>query len=399
MSEEKPAPKGAEPPATGQKRSDSSEKDHSKEKEAADKRSTKRSPKSKSPAKADDATPKQGGSGGAIALALLVGAGAAGGGYYLWQQQQRLNTGLQQQISELQSTLTTRLDNNRSAIDSLGRKIESGDGKLADRLNVTEQSLTTLREQMGRDRRGWAEAEVEHLLRLANQRLQLARDVKSAIGALTTADQRLAAIGEPAYTPVREMIANEIQALRARVDVDLEGMALRLSSLAKSVDSLPLAATPQAPSPQASNQAPTSAAPQTGDKPPVADWRQFLSALWRDIRGLVTISRVNRSDQAPVLIPEERYFLRQNLRLKLEAARLALLQRQDGIYNQALAEATEWLQDYYKIDSPEVQGALNTIGELHQRKPQQPDVDISGSLRRLRDISAELTRQRKGGEQ
>jgi uroporphyrin-3 C-methyltransferase len=232
---------------------------------------------------------------------------------------------------------------------------------------------------------------VEHLLRIAAQRLQLARDVESAISALGSADRLLVATADPAFLPVREVIAADLQALRALAAADHEGAAVRLNGLIRAIGSLPAVG-------------PYGGAPEDGGAAgglgaaPVDDWREFLHSLWADIRSLVTIrhQEAGRSPE-PLLAPEQGYFLRQNLQLKLETARLALLKGDGALYETALAETGAWLTEYFDTDAAPVRAVLDTLEGLRGVKVDRELPDISDALRRLREVRTSIAGSDAGG--
>jgi uroporphyrin-3 C-methyltransferase len=330
----------------------------------------------------------RGGANAVAAIALIAAVGALGGGYYLWQQQQQTRAAL----AATEAAATQRLEQLRGALEgAIRRQGESlmtttadADARTDAQVAELTRAVEHLRQAIGRDGDAWIGAEVQHLLRIANARLQLAGDMAAAVVALETADQRLAALGDPAYTPVREAIAHELRALRATGEADLAGIALKVTGLIEAVDRLPMAG------PYAGDRPP--AAPlATADAPrEVSDWRGFLAALWADIRGLVTIRRADQGAVPALLPPAQQLHLRQNLVLKLETARLALLNRQGEVYHAALNEAAAWLRSYFAVDTPAVGEAIASVDALAKLPVERELPDISGSLRTLDRIERRL---------
>ncbi len=319
-----------------------------------------------------DVPPRRGGAGLMVALlALLLVLGAAGGGYYLQRQ-------LQQQVT----ALPPAIERNSGRIDAVEqRDIQLGDTLDAQRAALERQgqnlqeAVDALRAQIGRDQSGWVLAEAEYLMQVANHRLQLERDVTTATAALRIADSRLRDAGDPALIDVREQLAAEIAALEAVARPDLPGLALRIAGLSAQVDQLPLKGTylPSKFTPDA----------ETVPTEEGSGWRRVMGGIWSDLKRLVT---VRRSDEAvrPMLAPEQQYFLRENLRLELEAARLALLRSDAVQLHSALQTAREWLVRYFDDRAAAVgsmRDALAAMAEVEVR-PALPD--ISGSLKRLR---------------
>lgn len=326
-------------------------------------------------------TPHRGGRGLAV-LALLLALGAYGGGYWLWTQlqlQRDDNTRLQQQLSD-------KLHN-----------VDSVEKMLADQLDQANNTITTLRndqqgltkaladvnQRLGRNREAWVLAEAEYLLEMGNRRLQLEQDVNGAIAALGAADQRLASLGDPLLMPVRAKISDELQALRAVPKVDVDGISLTLTSLAKAVDTLPIAGAPHpvatsAPSPQVSH-----------------GWRAFVASLWTDLRSLVVVHH-HEAGKLPLLTPDQRELLRQNLRLKLQSARLALLQGDSQVYRSALQEADAWLTQYFDGEAAPTKAAHATLARLAATDIAPTLPTIGASLRLLRGSLDQIGTRHKG---
>lgn len=320
-------------------------------------------------------------------LALLGALAALGGNYYLWQLNQQQAGALKAARSEQQQRLSS---------------LEGADGRLQGRLGQVDESLARLQrrdtaledaqanlfKQLGRDRSAWTLDEVDYLLVIANRRLQLEGDVRSALIALGEADARLKAQADPALLPVREAIASELQALRAMPEVDIEGLSLELASLAEHVATLPLPGdVPQ----QFKREA---AQPE---KKKVSNWRELPGAIWNDIKSLVSI-RNTGVEAVPLRVPEQRYFLRQNLVLKLQSARLAALRQSEALYQASLAEALAWTGQYFHTEDAATQGFMEALSRLQGRilKPERPAID--GSLRTLRQVRERLAREARAAD-
>lgn len=320
------------------------------------------------------AAPRRGGQGLAL-VALLVAAAAAAGTYFLWQRLTQWHGGMVQQEAQWAQRLATLEAGQGTAagrLDELAAQVEVVRGR--------EQSLTETLEQLntrlGHDQQGWILAEADYLLRIAARRLQLERDVAGAIAALNAADQRLLALGDPALVPVRERISEELQALHGVAAVDLEGIALELGALAKAVDGLSLAAAP----PEASLE-------PVEETSAVGDWRGLIRAVWTDIKGLVVVRR-HAEGVLPLAAPDQRLLLTQNLRLKLETARLALLQGRAGVYRAALTEAGDWLAQYFDGADPATRSMREAVARLAAIEIAPPLPVPEQSLRQLRAVGA-----------
>jgi uroporphyrin-3 C-methyltransferase len=244
-----------------------------------------------------------------------------------------------------------------------------------DQRNVGHR-VSVLAALMGRSEQGWSLAEVEYLLRIANQRLQLQRDVNTAEQALKAADQRLHDLADPHFLSVREQIARDLDAVQAVPTVDSDGISLSLATALVGIDQLSVAGSHYRPAVETESEA--SETPTT-----IRDWRELPKLLWSTLSGLFRI-REHDKPVTPMLAPEREYFLRENLRLQLSAARLALLRDDGAQYQAILTTAQDWLNAYFTDDDTKVNDLMAQLEQLKaiDTVPRLPD--ISGSLRVLR---------------
>jgi uroporphyrin-3 C-methyltransferase len=359
---DKPDPKThqASPPTEGQKPGSRKSKAGTKPDTAA--RTT--PPAGKKPARSKK--PASAGSGALLArLALICTLIIAAGVFYLWQANRQSHSRLQQQLQQLQQNLEQRLGSQREADQTLQAEL----AQLRERQKVLSESLDTLLRENRHLQRDWLVNEAEYLVRLANQRLVLARDVDTAIAALKTADARLKETGDPSLIGLRKALAEDIVALQGVPRPDITGLSLRLSALGQAIDTLPLL-TPEPE--QAATPAPGKTAPQ------VHSWRELPKVIWEDLKSLVII-REHGGPIKPLLAPEQHFFLIQNLRLQLEQARLALLNGEDGIYHERLATARRWIETWFDPDSDRTRRFLNQLAELDKIniQPTLPTLDRS----------------------
>src|SRR5205085_6375841 len=162
--------------------------------------------------------------------------------------------------------------------------------------------------------------EIEQALLIASQQLQLAGNVQSALAALQLAEAKLQRLDRPQFLPLRRALTRDIDRLKATPFVDIDGMSLKLDQAIVTIDSLPLAMDERLPAPANAQPVPA---------PVESSWQRLLRDIWTDIRQLVRIE-VSDRPLAPVLAPPQQYFLRDNLKLRLLSALLALLNRDDS---------------------------------------------------------------------
>ncbi len=286
---------------------------------------------------------------------------------------QRLQTG--EQTNSQTKLIASRVDDELKVLQGKvavleAKQIESQGQQLA---------LEQLYQDLAKNRDDWALAEIEQVLSTASQQLQLAGNIRGALIALQNADARLSRADRPQFIAIRRAIAKDMENLKSLPNVDLTGIALRLDTLVAEIDSMPLLAdekpaqlappnkTRPVPSPAAGSAA-LSAAPVAAD-----DWRSrwlnrwhsWSSDLWRDIRDLVRIRTVG-SPEALLLSPGEAFFARENLKLRLLNARLALLSRNDAAFRSDLAEADRALTRYFDTRARQTQAGREQIRQLQE---------------------------------
>lgn len=249
-------------------------------------------------------------------------------------------------------------------------------------------SLAEIQTRMGGKEGQWRVAEAEYLLRVANHRLNLMGDPDTALEALKSADERLSASGDPGWSGVREVIAAEITGLTALPKLDSAGINAELSALAARVEALPLMDAGVV-------QVPLSAQPDTSQE--VADngglqLDKLFDDFWQGFKSMLVIRHHDRPVSA-MLPPEQRYFLIQNLRLKIENAKAAMVGRNQALYADNLTSALDWVDHYFQTSASEVIGFKSQLEGLAARviAPELPD--ISSSLRALQERRKTLNRE------
>jgi uroporphyrin-3 C-methyltransferase len=306
-------------------------------------------------------------------VAFLLALAALGVAGWQWHETRGVLAELERELAKRVTEIDAAARESRSAAadarDSV-REMQSRVGQLEARMVEMQQqrfALETLYQELSRSRDEWSLAEIEQILLIANQQLQLAGNVKAALIALESADARLARSEWPQLTQLRRVIARDIERLKATPHVDIIGMGLRLESAIRAVDELPLAMD--------SRPAPTPVRPE---EPAAGYWRALWNELKRDLRGLVRIQTVETFD-APLLSPEQRFFLRENLKLRLLSARLALLAREEEPFRADISAASDWLKRYFDPAAPQVAAMLSSLDQLAQSDLhiELPDIDAS----------------------
>ncbi len=317
-------------------------------------------------------------------LALLLVLALAGGlVWVLLQAQQREHTLLQRLdalesrsggASEAISASETRLrdDMTRAAsasaaereaqsakIEALSRKLES-QAQMLDRFSATDED-------------SWLRAEAQYLLRLANQRVLMARDPGSALALLQSADGILHDLDDPALYDARAAVAAEIADLRAVPVVDVEGIYLRLSALIDQAGKLKIFQMPEAPV--------HDTAPENAESWQVRLRRGYEQALQK-LSDFIVIRRRDVPMQA-LMDPQWEGLVRQNLRMLLEQAQVALLSGNQTLYGASLERARHWVAQFAETDTAAARAMDEELVALQQQTIEVNMPDLSRSLRAL----------------
>ncbi len=224
--------------------------------------------------------------------------------------------------------------------------------KLADSQNQ-QLALEALYRDMAKSRDDWTLADIEQIVLIANQQLQLDGNVKGAIIALQTADARLQSIDKPQFTNLRRTLNADIHRLQLLPQVDTVGITLRLDDLIAEVDHLPLASDQEIPIKMTKRSTPVRTDEAT----------RFSAEMWQELKSLVQIRRLDTPDNA-LLAPEQSYFLRQNLKLRLLTARIALFAHDEVSYKADLIAAKTWLSQYFNVNDARTQNSIAQIDKL-----------------------------------
>jgi uroporphyrin-3 C-methyltransferase len=334
---------------------------------------------------------KGGGTGTFLAfVALVVALGAFGAGYLAWQKIGNEQNTLTNKIDSLQSTTesnqstTAALKQTNETLQSRFEAIEGELNSSVSKLREDDSSLNTalanLSEKLSASRSDdWLVAEARHMINIANQETRLSGNVNAAIAALEAADSRLRDASDPTLLKVRQAVTDDIVTLRGIGAVDISGIALTLSTLEQGVDQMPLR------NKGSESTATTEAAAETAAaEEEVSGIGSFFSKIWNDIKGLVSIRRTSEErTNAALLPPGQKFFLQQNLRLKLEGARLALLQRDTKTFHDSLVTAAKWADTYYDTSATSTANLLTTLSTYQDVELQPALPDISGALKAL----------------
>lgn len=332
----------------------------------------------------------------ALWLALLALFGLLATGWFAWRVEQRFEATraeLARRLADTDARLGETLASargNRETLDALQAKVGVLEAQLAE-MQSERIALAAIYQELSKSRDDRLLAEIEQQVSIAAQQLQLAGNVEAALIALSGAEARLAQSAQPQFLPLRKLISRDIERLKALPTADITGIALKLDGLIDAVPSLPLAFERRpAPAAKAGRAAAGSASASAPAAPAVAPgWQGMLSAwlgdVWHELRQLVRIERIDTPDPG-LLAPREVFFLRENLRLRLLSARLALLARDGRGFQGDLRQAVAWLEQYFDTRAPAVKDALATLHGLIKLDVMRAPAELNETLAALRNF-------------
>jgi uroporphyrin-III C-methyltransferase len=277
--------------------------------------------------------------------------------------------------------------NNSDAIGNVSDQLkalqEKQSGSIGTLRSAFESRIAGLESASGTTSQDWVIAEVEYLLRMANQRTLMEQDPAGALALFGAADNILAEAEGLTAFPLREAMAADTARLEAVKILDKEGLYLRLSALVGQVSELR----------QREN---LYSAPVYKDEPVSRQASTFVNRLFAfvakagsRIASLIDYRR-NEVEITPILPPDEEYYLRQNLVLKLQMAQIALLERNGDIYSVSLEESVSWVDRYFDPSDAATTAMRVGLEELMAVDVQQDMPEITASLQAVRKLMSDF---------
>ncbi|MES2757084.1 MAG: uroporphyrinogen-III C-methyltransferase [Pseudomonadota bacterium] len=317
-----------------------------------------------------------------------------------WSTHNRLNNLRQDVARSLQKGNATS-----NETIALARQVQEQTKELQAKVGVLESrqseaqsqqlALEQLYQDLSKNRDEWALAEIEQVLSTASQQLQLAGNVQGALIALANADRSLSRADKPQFITIRRAIAKDTEKLKALPGIDMAGVALRIDQVIAEVDTLPMLSDhkPVAPSELARK-------PRAPGKPgaPAPEpnaftarlqqvWSGWTGEMWNEIRQLIRVRSVD-TPEALMLSPGEAYFLRENLKLRLLNARLALLSRNEAAFRSDLITAQDMLVKYFDTRARTTQSAQATLRQVQANNLSIDMPTLADSINAVRTYKA-----------
>lgn len=308
-----------------------------------------------------------------LAVAVLAVAGIAGG-VLVWQ---KLN-GIQQQLARQSADAGAQAGEARStakqaqelAMQTAARQAVA-EAKLAE-VALQRSQLEELMQSLSRSRDENLVVDIDSAVRLAQQQSQLTGSIEPLLAALKSADLRVTRAAQPRLAQLQRAIARDVARIKATALSDTPSLLVKLDELVTLADELPIAnAVGTAAGTALAAKAPESSK-RRADESVLSWWARVGQLVQAELRGLVRVSRIEDPDAA-LLTPEQSFFLRENLKLRLLNARLGLLSRQIESARGDLGTAALAMNRYFDPGSRKTQ---TTLALLQQVQGQMRALDI-----------------------
>ncbi|OEF24351.1 uroporphyrinogen-III C-methyltransferase [Vibrio rumoiensis] len=321
----------------------------------------------------------------AIILSLLLAGSVVAFEAYQYTENQKIINQLKLQVNRLNTDLANQVEVSQTAqkkeIKTLTNKLDTQSEQQEKSIKSLQVAITDIK---GRRPNDWLLAESDYLVKMAARKLFLEHDIESATELMASADQRIAALNDPSLVPLRKAMAEDITQLKSLPIIDREGLILTLISLQKEVDQLPLA---NALLPKEEKQEVEVVSED------INDWQTNLTTSLKDFAGHFITFRTRKGNTTPLLSPEQHFYLRENIKAKLETSIKGVYAENNDIYQTSLTVANDWSKEFFNQNSIKVKQFEQQLEQLKAKditvdypvklKSQKPLTDvISDRLRR-----------------
>lgn len=294
-----------------------------------------------------------------VGVALLAAVGVAGS-LVLWQKLSTIQEQLARQSGDATAQAADARAAARHALDlasETSAKLAVTEARLSE-VSLQRTQLEELMQSLSRSRDENLVVDIESSIRLAQQQSQLTGSAEPLLAALKTAELRIARAAQPRLTPLQRAITRDVARIKATVLADTPALLVKLDELVALTDDLPVANAVLARTPDRLKKKP--------EETISSWWVRFGVVLREEVRSLVRVSRIEDPDAA-LLSPEQSFFLRENLKLKVLNARLGLLSRQIDASRSDLASASASIARYFDGSSRKTQTATALLQQVQSQ--------------------------------
>lgn len=276
--------------------------------------------------------------------------------------------------------LMSEVGQQQQALEDLAESLENSLAVIPDlalRVDQTEQQLANMPGVSSRSRTDWLKTEALYYLQIANAQATLTGDAAVAASALKLADEKLRDSGDPAMTPVRARLAEDLAALKAIPEIDRTGISFRLQSLASQADDWPFR-----------NDAPDRFSPDvdTGMSVEAGPWERFIATLKAVLGSIVSVKQSD-GPRVTLIGAAEQTLIIESIKAELQVARLALVSANTELYQQSVQQVVDAVDTYFEPRAAMIVAARDTLTELQSVQLPSALPDISGSLALLLSIN------------
>ena len=329
-------------------------------------------------------------------LAILIALGVGGAGYYFGQQkvdefQQKL-TALEAQINN--KTVVSapaqevKFDTTQLAqLESANKATQNKIAQVEELINAKSHELVGLQSQINKvsaqanaqQPTDWLFSEADFLLNNALRKLVLDNDVDTAVSLLKLADETLAKVNNSQSSAIRSAINQDLKQLLSVASVDQNAVMQKLSQLANTVDELPVLDV---------NFGDDQNATKLSDS--LSDWAENAEkSATSFLNHFIRISPKHGADRKELLAPNQDIYLRENIRLRLQLAIMAVPRQQNELYKQSLEAVASWIRSYFDTNAEVTQSFLKSVDELSEVSIY---VDVPSQLQSLSMLDKYLNR-------
>ena len=329
-------------------------------------------------------------------LAILIALGVGGAGYYFGQQQvdefQQKLTALEAQINnktvvsapaqdvKFDTTQLAQLESeNKATQDKIAQVEELINAKSHELVGLQSQINKVSAQANAQQPTDWLFSEADFLLNNALRKLVLDNDVDTAVSLLKLADETLAKVNNSQSAAIRSAINQDLKQLLSVAGVDQNAVMQKLSQLANTVDELPVLDV---------NFGDDQNATKLSDS--LSDWAENAEkSATSFLNHFIRISPKHGADRKELLAPNQDIYLRENIRLRLQLAIMAVPRQQNELYKQSLEAVASWIRSYFDTNAEVTQSFLKSVDELSEVSIY---VDVPSQLQSLSMLDKYLNR-------
>lgn len=329
-------------------------------------------------------------------LAILIALGVGGAGYYFGQQQvdefQQKLTALEAQINNKTAVSApaqdVKFDTTQLAqLESANKATQDKIAQVEELINAKSHELVGLQSQINKvsaqanaqQPTDWLFSEADFLLNNALRKLVLDNDVDTAVSLLKLADETLAKVNNSQSAAIRSAINQDLKQLLSVAGVDQNAVMQKLSQLANTVDELPVLDV---------NFGDDQNATKLSDS--LSDWAENAEkSATSFLNHFIRISPKHGADRKELLAPNQDIYLRENIRLRLQLAIMAVPRQQNELYKQSLEAVASWIRSYFDTNAEVTQSFLKSVDELSEVSIY---VDVPSQLQSLSMLDKYLNR-------